>query len=108
MVKLYLPTHQYAGPYPMPQNEREDLLQRMYNTRSLIVGAEQMELSELRDLVQAQEGKTKEGYYEKKIPQHTGAIKGTADYIQAQGALREYAAWRRKKAQAEGLEAKDE
>ena len=108
MVKLYLPTHQYAGPYPMPQNEREDLLQRMYNSRSLIVGAEQMELSELRDLVQAQEGKTKEGYYEKKIPQHTGAIKGTADYIQAQGALREYAAWRRKKQQAEGLISKDE
>lgn len=103
MVKLLLPTHQYAGPYPFPQNEREDLLQRMYKSRSLIVGAEQMELSELRDLVQAQEGKTKEGHYEKKIPQHTGAIKGTADYIQAQGALREYTAWRRKKAQAEGL-----
>ena len=108
MVKFYLPTHRYAGPYPFPQNEREDLLQRMYNTRSLIVGAEQMELSELRDLVQAQEGKTKEGYYEKKIPQHTGAVKGTADYIQAQGALREYAKWRRKKQQAAGLAPKDE
>ena len=108
MVKIYLPTHQYAGPYPMPQNEREDLLQRMYNSRSLIVGAEKMEIEELRDLVQAQEGKTKEGYYEKKIPQHTGAVRGTADYIQAQGALREYAAWRRKKQQAEGLISKDE
>ena len=103
MVKLYLPTHQYSGPYPMPQNEREDLLQRMYKSRSLIVGAEQMELSELRDLVQAQEGKTKEGYYEKKMPMHKGAVKGSIDYIQAQGALREYAAWRRKKREAAGL-----
>ena len=108
MVKIYLPTHQYSGPYPFPQNEREDLLQRMYNTRSLIVGAEDMEIEELRDLVQAQEGKTAEGYYEKKIPQHRGAVKGTADYIQAQGALREYANYRRKKQQAAGLIPKDE
>ena len=108
MVKFYLPTHQYSGPYPMPQNEREDLLQRMYKSRSLILGAEKMELSELRDLVQAQEGKTKEGFYEKKIPMHQGAIKGSVDYIQAQGALREYAAWRRKKQQAEGLIPKED
>lgn len=107
MVKFYLPRHQYAGPYPFPQNEREDLLQRMYNTRSLIVGARDMEIEELRDLVEAQEGKTKEGYYEKKLPSHRGAIKGTIEYKQAQGALREYAAWRRKKQQAEGLIPKD-
>ncbi len=107
MVKLYLPTHQYAGPYPMPQNEREDLLQRMYKTRSLIVGAEQMEIEELRDLVQAQEGKEKEGHYEKTMPMHKGAVKGTVEYIQAQGALREYAAWRRKKREVEGLVPKE-
>ena len=107
MVKLYLPTHKYAGPYPMPQNEREDLLQRMYNTRSLIVGAEQMEIEELRDHVQAQEGKMKSGHYEKVMPMHKGAVEGTVDYIQAQGALREYAAWRRKKQQAAGEAPKD-
>ena len=107
MPQIYLPTHKYAGPYPMPQNEREDLLQRMYNTRSLIVGAEQMEVEELRDLVQAQEGKEKEGHYEKVMPMHKGAVKGTVDYIQAQGALREYATYRRKKRQAAGLEPKD-
>ncbi len=107
MVKIYLPTHQYSGPYPMPQNEREDLLQRMYNTRSLIVGAEQMEIEELRDLVQAQEGKEKEGHYKKVMPMHQGAIKGTVEYIQAQGALREYATWRRKKQQAAGLVPKE-
>lgn len=103
MVKFYLPTHQYSGPYPMPQNEREDLLQRMYKTRSLILGAEQMDIGELRDLVQAQEGKEKEGHYQKVMPMHQGAVKGTVDYIQAQGALREYAAYRRKKLEAEGL-----
>ena len=103
MVKFYLPMHQYAGPYPMPQNEREDLLQRMYKTRSLILGAEDLELSELRDLVQAQEGKQREGHYEKVMPMHKGAVKGTVDYIQAQGALREYAAYRRKKLEAKGL-----
>jgi hypothetical protein len=62
-----------------------------------------MEVEELRDLVQAQEGKTKEGYYEKVMPMHKGAVKGSVEYIQAQGALREYAAWRRKKREAEGL-----
>ena len=107
MVKFYLPTHQYSGPYPMPQNEREDLLQRMYNTRSLILGAEQMEIEELRDLVQAQEGKEKEGYYQKVMPMHKGAVRGSVEYIQAQGALREYAAWRRKKREAEGLAPKE-
>lgn len=107
MVKIYLPTHQYSGPYPMPQNEREDLLQRMYNTRSLIVGAEDMEIEELRDLVQAQEGKGKEGHYDKVMPMHKGAVKGSVDYIQAQGALREYATWRRKKREAEGLVPKE-
>jgi len=108
MPKFYLPTHQYSGPYPFPQNEREDLLQRMYNTRTLILGAEQMELSELRDLVQAQEGKIKGDHYEKMIPQHTGAIKGTVDYEQAQGALREYAAYRRKKRESAGEIPKDD
>ena len=103
MVKFYLPVHQYSGPYPMPQNEREDLLQRMYKTRSLILGAEKMDIGELRDLVQAQEGKEKEGHYQKVMPMHQGAVKGTVDYIQAQGALREYAAYRRKKMEAKGL-----
>ena len=28
MSKLWLPTHQYARPYPNPSNERENLLNR--------------------------------------------------------------------------------
>ncbi len=102
--RIWLPTHKYAGPHPMPQNEREDLLQRMYNTRSLIVGAEQMEIEELRDHVQAQEGKASEGYYDK----HNRNKAPVSDdkRRQAIGSMKEFADWRRKRKMAAGLMAK--
>ena len=95
--RLYLPTGAYSGPYPFPQNERESLLQRLYKTRTLIVGVEDMPTEELRDRVQAQEGKEAQGHYDKKYPSKRAAPMTGKEYKHAAGALGEYAAWRRKR-----------
>ncbi len=97
MTKLWLPTHQYAKPYMSPQNEREDLLNRLWETRTLMPGAEDMELGELRDRVQAQEGKETQGHYDKRFPSKRAAPMGSDERRHAVGALKEYAAWRRKR-----------
>ncbi len=97
MPRLWLPTHQYARPHMAPQNEREDLLNRLWATRTLIPGAEQMELPELRDRVQAQEAKQAGGHYEKRAPVRRKAPMTANEMANARGALKEYSAWRRKK-----------
>jgi hypothetical protein len=91
-----------------PQNEREDLLNRLWDTRTLIPGAEQMELSELRDRVQAQEGKMSEGYYDKKAPAKRKAPMTAKEMADARGALKEYSDWRRRRQQMTGAAPKDD
>jgi hypothetical protein len=97
MPRLYLPTHQYSRPYPFPKDEREELLNRLHETRTLLPGARTMPLEELRDYVHAQEGKEREGHYEKKYPSKHPAPMTPKQYDEARGALREYAEWRRRR-----------
>ncbi len=107
MSKLWLPTHQYARPHPSPSSEREDLLNRLWETRTLIVGVEDMPTEELRDRVQAQEGKMAEGHYDKRFPSKRTAPMTGKERRQASGALGEYAKWRKRRRQAAGLAPKE-
>ena len=101
MPRLWLPTHKYSRPYPNPQNEREDLLNRLYATRTMIPGSKTMDIHELRDRVEQQECKEREGYYDKHAKKK--AAVSAAKREQAIGAMREFADWRRKRKQAAGL-----
>ena len=103
MPRIYLPTHKYSGPYPFPKTKKEELLQRLYKTNTLLPGAKDMDIEELKEHVQAQEGKEREGYYEKKYPSKRQEPLSAHEREQAKGALREYTAWRRNQKQAEGL-----
>ncbi len=102
MPRLYLPTHQFSTPYPNPQNEREELLNRLYETRTLLPGAREMPIEQLRDYVQNQEGKERTGHYDKYVTKRTADAVNARKREQEIGALREFAEWRRKKAQEAG------
>lgn len=108
MGRVWLPIRdrmmpgQAKVPYPYPQNEREELLNRLYKTNTMIPGSRAMEIEELRDRVQAQEDKIRQGHYDKVAPSNQSTV--TPEQVrQARGALKEYADWRRKKQQAAGL-----
>lgn len=102
--RLFLPTGPYNGPHPLPQNERESLLQRLWKTRTLLPGAREMEIQQLRDYVQAQEQKQVSGHYDKVAPATKTAEPLSPKRLeQVRGALKEYCDWRRKKLQAMGL-----
>lgn len=96
--RLYLPMGARNGPYPFPQNEREELLQRLYKTNTLLPGSRTMEIQALRDYVQAQEAKVQQGHYDRVAPTNPNTV--TPEQVkQARGALKEYLDWRRKRRQ---------
>ena len=97
--RLFLPMGARSGPHPYPQNEREELLQRLWETNTLMPEARTMEIEALRDYVVAQEEKIRQGHYTKL--NQTATV--TPEQVrQARGALKEYLDWRRKKQQAAG------
>lgn len=102
MVRLYLPMGPQSTPYPFPQTERESLLNRLWDTRTLLPGSRTMEIQALRDYVQAQEAKIVEGYYGNPNPTLPKPI-DPDQHRQAVGVLKEYLAWRRRKERAAGL-----
>lgn len=104
-TRIWLPTHKYSGPYPFPQNEREELLQRLYKTGTLLPDARTMDISALRDYVQAQEDKIRQGHYNKIAPSKRKDL-SLDELKQVRGALKEYFNWRRKKLQSLGLRPK--
>lgn len=96
--QLILPTQH--RPYLFPQTERENLLNRLWDARTMIPGSRTMPLSQLRDYVQRQEFKLKEEVAQKaKEVQRKVSI---YEHQQTVGALKEYLAWRRKQLQKEG------
>jgi len=98
MPRIWLPFN--AAPKTTPKTEREDLMQRIDNCNYLIPGAEDLELSQLRDLTQYVEYKTAQ---EKMSRIAAGAaIAAQMSPEQVKGALREYLAWRNRKQVAEG------
>ena len=108
--RLYLPirnrvTGLRTEPYPFPQNEKEELHNRLYATGTLLPGSHSMPIEELRDHVQAQEDKQAEGHYEKVAPSNAKPMDADK-YRQVRGALREYVAWMVKRQQAAGLREK--
>ena len=106
--RLYLPTGPANEPYPFPQGEREELLNRLWRTRTLLPGARDMEIQQLRDYVQAQEQKQSSGHYDRVAPAKKTEPLSPERLAQVRGALREYCAWRRRRAQAAGLIPRDE
>lgn len=77
-----------------PRSEREELINELYSFRTLIPNAKDMELSELRDHVQAVRHKTMaRASVESKlfVPGRKHSIEETA------GALREFVSWRRRR-----------
>lgn len=104
MSRLYLPVGAHNSPYPSPRNEREELLQRLWETRTLVPGAKDMEIQQLRDYVAAQETKQASGHYDRVAPATKTSEPLTPDRLrQVQGALREYINWRAKRERAAGL-----
>ncbi len=103
MSRLFLPVGTNKKPYPFANTEREDLLNRLWETRTLMPEARTMEIAALRDYVQAQEGKQQQGHYEKVAPAKRAEPMSDKEYDQAVGALREYAKWKNKRLKSMGL-----
>lgn len=91
-AQLILPTG--IKRYPLPRNEREELLNRLYELRVLLPDAENMEVQQLRDYVQWQEYRAAE-----RARQAAQEIARTPRYSREEivGALKEYFAWRRRR-----------
>jgi len=95
--RLFLPVGGRNKPYPFPQTEREELLNRLWETRTLMPEARTIEIAALRDYVQAQEEKTRQGHYEKVAPAKRDKPNEGKEYENAVEALKEFAAWRNKR-----------
>lgn len=102
MSRLYLPMGPQSKPYPLPQTQREDLLNRLWETRTLLPGARDMPVEALKDYVEAQECKITEGYYGNPNPKPPKPV-DPDKHRQDIGALKEYLAYRRRKEKAAGL-----
>jgi hypothetical protein len=95
MSRIYLPIGARSKPYPNPQTERENLLNRLWEARTVIPGAREMSVSQLKDYVQRQEFKLKEEMIVNAKKQQR--IISAYEQEQARGALKEYLAWKRRK-----------
>ena len=95
MSRLYLPIGSNHEPYPNPQTRKQELLNRLWRTRTLIPGARNFSEEELRDHVQKQEAKYKtEIEKSSKIAQR---VVSQYEHDQVIGAIKEYLEWRRKR-----------
>ena len=100
--RLWLPMGPQHEPYPNPQTKREELLNRLWKTNTLLPGSKTMELAALETYVQAQECKITEGYYGNPNPEPPKPV-DPDKHRQDIGALKEYLAYRRRKEKAAGL-----
>lgn len=92
VATLWLPLGRRPKVYP--QDERDQLINELYDLRTLIPNARTMELSELRDQVQAVRHKTAaRAAVESKLllPTRSHSVEEVA------GALREFVQWRRRR-----------
>ena len=96
MSRLYLPMGPQSKPYPFPQDARQSLLNRLWETRTLLPGARDMPVEQLRDYVQAQEAKIKQGYYGDPNPAPPKPV-DPDKHRHDLGALKEYLAWKRRR-----------
>lgn len=92
--RLYLPMDR---PYPRPSNEREELLNRLFETKTLLPDARTMEIEQLREYVQAQEAKQRSGYYDRVAPTQDQAPMTPEEAREVRQALKEIIAWRRRR-----------
>ena len=96
MGRLWLPTG--SKPHPFPSGERDELENRLWEARYLVPYAKALELSELRDLVQFAEGRNQERLNVEEAKVRAGAeIVSRLPREQVIGALKEFAAWRRRR-----------
>ena len=95
-AKIWLPLGR--APTRTPKTEREQLMQRLYEVRYLVPGAEDLELSYLRDIVQAcEEKKRKQDAEDKVKAAAAGKLLDDMDPAQRQGALKEFLKWRKRR-----------
>ena len=95
-VKVWLPLGH--APRRAPNTEREQLMQRLYEARYLVPGAEDLELNYLRDLVQAcEEKKQKQDEVDKIKAVAAAKMLNEMSPEQRRGALREFLAWRKRR-----------
>ena len=93
--RLWLPMG--SKPCPFPNGERDELMNRLWDAKYLVPGAKMLELSQLRDLVQYAEERNQERLNAEEAKIRAGAeIVSRMPREQVVGALKEYAAWRRK------------
>lgn len=101
--RLFLPVGANREPYPFPQTRREELLNRLWQTRTLMPEARTMSLEMLEDYVQTQEEKQRQGHYQKVTPAKRTEPMSDKEYKQTVGTLREYLSWKRRREKAMGL-----
>lgn len=99
-ARLFLPL---GKPYPYPTSNREELLNRLYQTHTLMPEARTMPLEQLRDYVVMQEEKQRQGHYEKIAPAKRTEPMSDKQYEQTVGALREYLDWKNRRLKSMGL-----
>lgn len=101
--RLWLPLGQ--KPKPVPLTERDYLINRLHEARTLVPDAATMDIRQLRDITIAQEERMRNWEREQTEKQRIEALnpQPVVDVAQIKGALREYIRWRRRKRVEAGL-----
>ena len=97
MPRIWLPmTKGLQG--ATPQNERQDLLNRLHECRVLVPGADTLDIIHLRDLVQKEEDKLAVQQLKEDAEAESGRnLVHKMDPNQVRLAMREYLDWKRMK-----------
>ena len=91
-TRLWLPVG--TPPHPFPNSERDELMNRLWNARYHVPGADRLEIQQLRDYVAYAEERTRQELARRsRIAQPPN----TMDRNQVREALKAYLAWRRKR-----------
>ena len=99
MAKLFLPVGSKPSLYP--DNERAELMNRLWDARYWVPGAKDMEIQQLRDYVDYAEYRVKED--EEKEAKLAAEKINKMSPEQVRGALNEFFEWRRAKLRSQGL-----
>jgi hypothetical protein len=103
MARLYLPVG--SKPNIAPKDEREELMNKLWELRYWIPGAKNLEVQQLRDYVDyAKYRVAQDDAIEAKKAQEKLA---TMSQEQISGAIKEFLAWKNKKLEQQGLRQKE-
>lgn len=93
MSRVWLPPTR-SKPFPNPQTERQDLINRLYDARTYLPEANVMEIEQLRDYVEEYEARYITENMEPVLKKDPKVLNQAE-----RDAIKEYLAWKRKRAE---------